>query len=137
MQETQVWSLGWEDPLEKGMATHSSIIAWRIPWTEELDGLQSLCHKESDMTKWLNIFTEVLLIDPLSGLYRNKSTKFPTRDKDSCLQTWRKSEVTEAFGLRWELWLPSKHPGVTSTFPDYVEIPDYVESICFLYPNLT
>ena len=40
MQETQVSSLGQEDPLEKGMATHSSILAWRIPWTEELDGLQ-------------------------------------------------------------------------------------------------
>jgi len=35
MEETQVQSLGWEDPLEKGMANHSSILAWRIPWTEE------------------------------------------------------------------------------------------------------
>ena len=35
MQETRVWSIGWEDPLEKGMAIHSSILAWRIPWTEE------------------------------------------------------------------------------------------------------
>ena len=42
MQETWVWSLGWEDPLEKGMATHSSILAWRIPWTEEPGGLQSM-----------------------------------------------------------------------------------------------
>ena len=44
MQETlemQVRSLGWEDPLEKGMATLSSILAWRIPWTEETGGLQS------------------------------------------------------------------------------------------------
>ena len=40
MQETHVQSLGWEDPLGKGMATHSSIIAWRTPWTEEPDGLQ-------------------------------------------------------------------------------------------------
>ena len=39
--ETWVQSLGWEDPLEKGMATHSSILAWRIPWTEEPGGLQS------------------------------------------------------------------------------------------------
>ena len=39
MQETHVPSLGWEDPLEKGMATHSSILAWRIPWTEEPGGL--------------------------------------------------------------------------------------------------
>ena len=42
MQETLVQSLGWEDPLEKGMATHSSILAWRIPWTEELGELWSL-----------------------------------------------------------------------------------------------
>ena len=40
MQETLVQSLGWEDPLEKKMATHSNILAWRIPWTEEHDGLQ-------------------------------------------------------------------------------------------------
>ena len=42
MQETQVRSLGWEDSLEEGMATHSSIFAWRIPWTEETGGLQSI-----------------------------------------------------------------------------------------------
>ena len=42
VHETQVQSLGREDPLEKGMATHSSILAWRIPWTEEIGGLQSL-----------------------------------------------------------------------------------------------
>ena len=42
MQETLVQSLGWEDPLEKGMGTHSSILAWRIPWTEEPGGLQSM-----------------------------------------------------------------------------------------------
>ena len=41
MQETRVPSLGWEDPLEKEMATHSSILAWRIPWTEESGRLQS------------------------------------------------------------------------------------------------
>ena len=42
MWETWVQSLGWEDPLEEGMATHSSILAWRIPWTEEPGGLQSM-----------------------------------------------------------------------------------------------
>ena len=42
VQETQVQSLGWEDPLEKGMATHSSILAWRIPWTEKPSGPQSM-----------------------------------------------------------------------------------------------
>ena len=42
MRETQVQSLGWEDPLEKGVAIHSSILAWRIPWTEEPVGLESM-----------------------------------------------------------------------------------------------
>ena len=42
MQDTWVQSVGWEDPLEKGMTTHSSILAWRIPWTEEPGGLQSM-----------------------------------------------------------------------------------------------
>ena len=42
MQETWVWPLGWEDPLEKEMATHSSILAWEIPWREEPGGLQSM-----------------------------------------------------------------------------------------------
>ena len=42
MQETQVQSLGWEDPLKKGMATHSSTLAWKIPWTAEPGGLQSM-----------------------------------------------------------------------------------------------
>ena len=42
MQETRVRPLGWEDPLEKGMATHSNVLAWRIPWTEEPVKLQSM-----------------------------------------------------------------------------------------------
>ena len=42
MQETQVRSLGWEDPLKKRMTTHSSILAWKIPWTEQPVGLQSM-----------------------------------------------------------------------------------------------
>ena len=42
MQKIWVWSLSWEDPLEKEMATHSSLLAWRIPWTEEPGGLQSM-----------------------------------------------------------------------------------------------
>ena len=51
LQETWVWSLGREGPLEEGMATHSSILDWRIPWTEEPGRLQSMGHKESDMSE--------------------------------------------------------------------------------------
>ena len=47
MWETQVQSQGWEDPLEKEMATNSSILAWRIPWTEEPGGLQSTASQKS------------------------------------------------------------------------------------------
>ena len=53
MQETQVQSL--EDPLEKVMATHSSILAWRIPWTEEPGGLQSMGSRELDTTERPNL----------------------------------------------------------------------------------
>ena len=57
MQETQVQSLGQEDPLEKGMATHSSILAWRIPWAEEPGGLLFLVAKSQ--TQLSDFFTLV------------------------------------------------------------------------------
>ena len=53
MQETWVGFLGWEDPLEKEMATHSSVLAWRIPWTEEPGSLQFMGSQESDTTQLL------------------------------------------------------------------------------------
>ena len=55
MWETWVQSLGWEDPLEKEMTTHSSIFAWRIPWTEEVGDYSSWGHKESDTTERLTV----------------------------------------------------------------------------------
>ena len=56
MQETWVQSLGPEDSLEKGVATHSSILAWELLWTELLGGfLQSMGHKELDTTEWLTL----------------------------------------------------------------------------------
>ena len=55
MQETQVRFLGQEDPLEKGMATHSSILDWRIPWTEILAGYSPWGGKELDMTEQLRL----------------------------------------------------------------------------------
>ena len=55
LQETRVRSLGQEGPLQKGMATHSSILAWKIPWTEEPGGLQSMGRIESDRTERLTL----------------------------------------------------------------------------------
>ena len=57
MWETWVRSLGQEDPLEKETATHCNILAWRITWTEELGGLQSMGHKESDTTEQLHFIS--------------------------------------------------------------------------------
>ena len=61
MQETQVQSLGWVDPLEEGMATHSSILAWKIPWTEEPGGLQSLGSQKVGFDRETNIHTILLI----------------------------------------------------------------------------
>ena len=63
LQGTWVWSLGQEYPLEKAMATHSSILAWRTPWTEKLAGYSLWDHKELATTEWLT------LSSPLSYLF--------------------------------------------------------------------
>ena len=55
MWETQVQALGWEDPLEKGMATHSSVLAWTITWTEEPSELSSWGRKELYVTEQLTV----------------------------------------------------------------------------------
>ena len=65
MQETQVRSLGREDALEKGMATHSSILAWRIPWIEKLGGLESMVCKELDMTEQLSMLEDLRNSNPI------------------------------------------------------------------------
>ena len=57
MPETWVQFLGWDDPLEKEMATDSSVLAWKIPWTEEPGELWSMGRKELDMTQQLLLFT--------------------------------------------------------------------------------
>ena len=66
MWDTRVQSLGREDPLEKDMATHSSILAWRIPWTEEPGRQCPWGHKVSDMTQWLTLS---LFLLPHPGMY--------------------------------------------------------------------
>ena len=81
-QELRVLSLGQEDPLEEEMTTHSSILAWRIPWTEEPGGLQSMGSQESDMTKQLSTHTNVSIKDLTAifiiielGLWERKTTE--------------------------------------------------------------
>ena len=74
MWETQVWTLDWEDPLEKGMATHSSILAWRIPWIEEPGGLQSVGLQRVAYNWESNTFT-FALVTTGSEEWKNRVTK--------------------------------------------------------------
>ena len=71
-QETQVQSLGQEDPLEKEMATHPSILAWRIPWTEDPGGYSPWGRNESDMTEQLTFSRSLSL---LIFKFTNEETK--------------------------------------------------------------
>ena len=60
---------GWEDPVEEGLATHSSILGWRIPWTEETGGLQSMGHRELDMAEVIqHTRTQTKEVPPRSSL---------------------------------------------------------------------
>ena len=67
MRETWVRSLGWEDPLEKGMATHSSIPAWRIPWTGRPGRLQYMALEESDVSERLTLSLHFLVQQVWAG----------------------------------------------------------------------
>ena len=86
MWENWVRSLGQEDPLEKAMCTHSSILAWRIPWTEKPGGLQSIRCKESDMTEQLthSLFNKTLEEQQVSF---SKKLKSVPGDESSKLNT--------------------------------------------------
>ena len=72
VQETQIQSLGWEDPIEKGMATHSSILTWSIPWTEEPGSLHPWGHKELDTTERLSTAQHTSGKKKKKKLYRRK-----------------------------------------------------------------
>ena len=65
--ETRVWSFGWEDPLEKGMATHSSVLAWRIPWTEEPGKLKFTGSQRWTRLKWLSTWDRLSLYTGSEG----------------------------------------------------------------------
>ena len=77
MQETQVQSLDWENPPEKGMATHFSILAWRIPWTEEPGGFQSIGLqrvRHESVTKHTFVSATVVIPSSLQILATNSNT---------------------------------------------------------------
>ena len=102
---------GWEDALEKGMATHSSALAWRIPWTEEPGRLQSMGSQELDMTEWLTHSSS-------TGFPGGPSGKEPTCQGRRCRTLGFERWVWKIFWRRkWQLipvFLPGKLHGQRS-----------------------
>ena len=117
--ETQVWSLGQEDPLEKVMATHSSIPAWKIPWTEEPGGLQSMGSQRVGHDWKTNTFTFSFF-----WMSHRKDTKeaFPLRQQDFLYQRslWSTSKTVQLFrclqGLGTYKSYIFAHTGIPHTF---------------------
>ena len=116
MWKTRVQSLGWEDPLEKEMSTHSSILAWRIPWTEEPGGLQSTGLQRGGLD-WATKFTYNTL-----GFMEDS---FPRIRREGQRMVWgcfQRISYTVHFG---SIIITSALPHITS-----YQIPE-VEDICF------
>ena len=88
IQEIQVWSMGWEDPLEEKMASHSSILDWKIPWVEEPGGLPSMGHKELDMTELLSTQAQIMFLVDWAFLEQTKLAFHKLIFLSSCLLLW-------------------------------------------------
>ena len=104
VRETQVRSLGWEDPLEKEMATHTSTLTWKIPWTEELVGYSPWGRKELDMTEQLHFHflkSQVALVikNPLP-VQERKELRVPSLGQEDPLE---EGMVTHSSILAWRI----------------------------------
>ena len=101
MRESWVQSLDWEDPLEKGMVTHSSILAWRIPWMEESGTLQSmgLQRVRHDWATNIHTYTHTPLYIPISNVRRIKEFKFTS----GSLENWKKLINYDIYTLHGKL----------------------------------
>ena len=89
IRETCVQPLSWEDALQEGMATHSSTLAWRTPWTEEPGGLQSKGSLKSDMTEWLSEAQHTGRREGFPRWLRNKESTYHGRRQELNPWSWR------------------------------------------------
>ena len=106
MQETEVPSMGWEDPLEKEMATHSSTLAWKFPWTEKPGGYSPWGRKELDTTERLHLLRE----QERESLYNQISSKNPQKIEKRSEKTVSQRRHTE---------MVNRHTKVCSTLLIY------------------
>ena len=100
MQKTQIRSLGQEDAWEKEMATHSSILAWKIPWTKESGGLQSMGSQESDRTECLNNKNNNNVQRQRNPKMRSNSIHLFNECHPLCMNHWTEATMNMA---RWSL----------------------------------
>ena len=91
MQEMWAWCLGWEDPLEEGIATHSSVLAWRIPWTEEAGELQ-VTESRYYWNDWAHTY--------VSGLRYMRAIFFPSYSRDCC-QDFCRNNIIYPLETQW------------------------------------
>ena len=117
IRETCVQSLGWEDPLEEGLATHSRILAWRIPWTEESGGLYYLQDREeSDTTKRLStIYLWALFPESIFSFVLNSSLS--TAHDEAMLIPDCYSRVLELVTPTSQMWLVCSHCPIVTHIP--------------------
>ena len=108
MQETQVRSSGWEDPLEKRMVIHSSILAWKIPWTEEPGGLQSMVSQRVGHD-WATIFVQSTCHDWQQTMLQISKCSDP-----ACLR------ATESVAPSGRVWWPTRPISLQLLFQDWV-----------------
>ena len=118
MQETWVWSLDQEEPLDKGIATHFSILTWRILWTEEPGGLQSMESQKLDTTERLTLHTSPIIGFPVSFIAvlwlgegwgrKRQGTSLEVQWLRLCFQCW---------GCRLDPWLGNKDPACHVVWP--------------------
>ena len=114
MQENWVWTRGWEDPLEKGKATHSSILAWKIPWTVQSRGAQRVRHNWVTFTMWFRIIWSF----------------------DSKMEFWLKS--AESCNIPWFSWLRRwvSHYSLKRTHMElgpFISVTSYLVSELFVF----
>ena len=108
MWETQVWTLDQEDPLEKGMATCSSILAWRIPWTEEPGGLQSMGVTKSLTELKFTFITSQSLCRWLGEVVGWYNSTYPTYETLNDLHLFHKISIYLQKAETWHLYEISK-----------------------------
>ena len=109
MRETRVWSLGWEDPLEKEMATHSSILAWRIPWMGEPGRLQSTGSQRVGHD-WATSLTHFGLLEAAHNLWIPATSQSQQEWAEFFLHYTTLTSSASLFYISGSLWLPWAYP---------------------------